>query len=579
MKNKLLGFMIVLALLGATWSSALAQTYLFRVETYTVDLAFDTQGLATIDYNFVFANAPSAGPIEFVDVGLPNSSYHLSDIVAEVNGTPVSSIEPSPYVSPGVALDLRPNDIKPNESGKVHVRIRNIPGMLYPGTQEEAEPYVSFRFSPTYFDSQSVQGNTNMTVTIFLPPGMTPDQPTYYRPEKWPGEADPEAGIDTEGRVYYRWTSDKANASREYIFGGALPASLVPAGAVVQPPPQQQQASRPGNQITFDSGTVCCIGLGLLFFAIFALAIYTGIVSERKRKLKYLPPKISVEGHGIKRGLTSVEAAVLLEQPIDKVMTMILFSVIKKNAARVVSRDPLKVEVESPPPEGLQPYELDFLKAMEESNPKEQRRKLQDVVVNLIRGVEGKMKGFSHKETVAYYKDIMQRAWEQVQAADAPEMKMEKFDEFMGWTMLDKDFDQRTRDTFGTGPVFIPGWWGRFDPTYSSGPAGPVSSPGKVASPIPSSSGQRTINLPNLPGSDFAASMINGVQSFSAGVIGNLASFTGAITNRTNPLPPTATQRSTWRSGGGGGGGGGGRSCACACACAGCACACAGGGR
>ena len=44
---------------------------------------------------------------------------------------------------------------------------------------------------------------------------------------------------------------------------------------------------------------------------------------------------------GIKRGLTAVESAILLEQPMDKILTMILFAVIKKGAATVTKRDPL----------------------------------------------------------------------------------------------------------------------------------------------------------------------------------------------------------------------------------------------
>ena len=61
--------------------------------------------------------------------------------------------------------------------------------------------------------------------------------------------------------------------------------------------------------------------------------------------MQYMPPKIAIEGHGIKRGLTAVEAAILMEQPLDKVMTMILFGVIKKNAAEVVTRDPLEIKM------------------------------------------------------------------------------------------------------------------------------------------------------------------------------------------------------------------------------------------
>jgi hypothetical protein len=133
------------------------------------------------------------------------------------------------------------------------------------------------------------------------------------------------------------------------------------------------------------------------------------------------------------------------------------------------------------------------------------------------------------------------------------------FEEALEWTMLDKDYDDRTRRTF-TRPIIVPMWWGRYDPVYRGGSistptSAPVSSRGSSA----------------LPGADFAASVVTGVQTFSNKVIGNVNDFTSRVTNVTNPPPKPTSSGSR--------GGSGGRSCACACACAGCACACAGGGR
>ena len=51
---------------------------------------------------------------------------------------------------------------------------------------------------------------------------------------------------------------------------------------------------------------------------------------KKRRKMEYLPPALAVEGTGVKRGLTAVEAAILLEAPLNKVMTMILFGLVKK---------------------------------------------------------------------------------------------------------------------------------------------------------------------------------------------------------------------------------------------------------
>jgi hypothetical protein len=301
-----------------------------------------------------------------------------------------------------------------------------------------------------------------------------------------------------------------------------------------------------------------CYGVGGFFLLIFGVSIYGAVWAQRSRKLQYLPPKIAIEGMGIKRGLPAVEAGIMMEQPIDKILTMILFGAIKKNAAAVITKDPLQLQVVDPLPDGLNGYEKEFLFAFQESKLPERRRLLQTMLINLVKSITEKMKGFSRKETIAYYESIMKQAWQQVETAATPDVKMQAFDDNLDWTLLDNRFNDRTRNVFRTGPVFVPIWWNRYDPTFS--PSAP--SIGGGGQPI-------SISRPNVPGADFAASMVNSVQGFAAGAVGDLTSFTGGITDRTNPIPSSS----------GGSGSSGGHSCACACACAGCACACAGGGR
>jgi hypothetical protein len=179
------------------------------------------------------------------------------------------------------------------------------------------------------------------------------------------------------------------------------------------------------------------------------------------------------------------------------------------------------------------------------------------------------MKGFSRKETVDYYKNIIDTAWQQVASAGTPEVKSQKFDENIDWAMADKGFEDKTRDVFHSGPVFVPSWWWRYDPMLSHQPMSTTHTASTMPS-TPSSSQGGSFSMPTLPGGEFAAGMVVGMQNFAGNVVGNVTDFAGSITNATNPVPKTTSS---------GGGGGGGHSCACACACAGCACACAGGGR
>lgn len=561
MFKRILSFLFLVILLLSLSGSALAQDYYFQVPKLNIDVYWNEDGTATNNYVFVFTNDAS-GDIEYVDLGLPNSSFDESQITANVDGTPIYYISRSEFQGEGgigVAIGLGSNSIPNGKTGAVTIRVPNIENVLYPDSEDNN--YVSAVFKNPYFISSVIHGSTDMSVTFHLPPGVQPDEPRYH--ESPPGFSSvPESGFDQDGRIVYIWKNAQADLSTQYEFGASFPKKYVPESAIVRPNPFAWVSN-----ISFESFfPFLCIGAIILM-------VISGPLTERRRKMQYLPPKISIEGHGIKRGLTAVEAAILLEQPLDKVLTMILFGVIKKGAAEVTRRDPLEVNVLTPQPENLYDYEKDFLSAFSEKKDSLRKAKIEATVVALVKSVAAKMKGFSRAETTEYYKGITKRAWEEVEAANTPEVKSQKFDDVMEWTMLDRNYDDRTREVFRTQPVYVPTWWGHFDPSYSPKPLG-----SSVPSSRPSSGGSSGgPSLPHLPGSDFAASMVNGVQGFAAGAVGNITNFTSKITGETNPVPKS-TSSGSYKSGGSSSGGHS-CACACACACAGCACACAGGGR
>lgn len=562
MRNKiLLATTLVLIFISFFVSLAFAQTYSFSVPEYTVNVYWNENGTASIDYEIVFENSPFASPIDYVDLGLPNRNFELTSISAEVDGQPIQNISASDFQGEGdagVALGLGSNAIQPGEQGTVHAYIGTVRDVLY--RDDEDNNYVSAVFIPNYFGAQYVSGTTDMCVLFHFPPEVQPDEPRWHEsPSGFPSE--PDTGFDDQDRIVYRWCNPSASASSAYTFGASFPATYAPESEIVTPSFIQSTGINLDNLLGFS----CCGGVFLLI----GLIVFASIRSTQRRKMQYLSPKIAIEGHGIKRGLTAVEAAILLEQPMDKILTMILFSTIKKQAATVTKKDPLELEVADPLPEKLHPYEVQFLEAFKKTSKADQRKALQEAMIDLVNSLSKKMKGFSRKETIAYYKNIVERAWKQVEAADTPEVKSEKFNENLEWTMLDRDYDRRTRDVFRTGPVFVPIWWPRYDPSYPR-----PSAPATGGPAIPSGRGT-SVSLPHLPGSDFAASIVNGVQNMSAGVVGSLTGFTGAVTQKTNPIPVSTTSGRSISSGRSGGG----CACACACACAGCACACAGGGR
>jgi hypothetical protein len=561
-KKTLVSFILLITLaVLLSAPSANAQSYSFSLDQLEVNVWINDDGSVKLEYWLVFTCDPSAHPIDIVDLGLPNSDFRISDISAKVDGeTPVDHVgsDFEGEGSDGVAIHLGKGTIAPGQTGKVAVEVERVGSMLYEDSKDPE--YASVEFAPAYYLKPAVHDTTDMTVRFFLPEGVQPDEPRWHQsPSGWPKE--PETDLH-DGRVMYVWYNSAADPSRQHFFGASFPRKYVDESAI-QAGPSPLAGIFAG--ITGVASTCCCNPV-FYFIAFFVGVVGISVWGQRRRKMKYLPPSMKVEGVGIKRGLTAVESAILLETPLNRVLTMILFGLLKKGAITVLDDKPLKVQVNEPHPEKLRSYETDFLEAVKKDGSLSETR-LRKMMVAMVKEVGNKIKGFSRKETVTYYKDIVRRAWQQVEAADTPEVRSQRFDEGLEWTMLDDDFDDRVGRTF-TGPVYMPPWWIYYRPWASRVRPATVST-GKVTSRAPSGRG---VQLPTLPGAAFAASVVTGVQSTAANIIRNVTGFTGDVTQVTNP-PPKPSGRSYGSSGGGG------CACACACACAGCACACAGGGR
>ncbi|MCK7482059.1 MAG: hypothetical protein M0C28_36590 [Candidatus Moduliflexus flocculans] len=167
---------------------------------------------------------------------------------------------------------------------------------------------------------------------------------------------------------------------------------------------------------------------------------------------------------------------------------------------------------------------------------------LQEMMIKLsCKSVSEKMKGFSRKETIDYYKTIMEQAWQQVEAADTPEVKSQKYRQ----KLSNGPCSTRTTTTAHAAPsavpIFVPMWWGRYDPAYR--PAArqlrrPRACPDVCAAPVaaPARRGLRRI------GRRRACRPSRKRSSATS------ATFTEHVTGVTNPPPkPSSDQRSQRR--------------------------------
>ena len=588
-KKNILLLVAVLALLFIL--PAANADYSFEVPKAGTILKLENDGTMTVYVEYQFNNLGQK--LDYIDIGLPNNNYSLNEITVALDGETTQDIKVTKAdyqqtgLRYGITLEMGSRSIPSGGSGTVAVTIPNLQKNIFEATSETVEEneieYVGFEFSPNYFGKKFVKGTSDYEFTIVFPEDLGAEQVYYYLPQNWPGNNEPEAWISNDGRVVYNWVDSSANVYTEYVFGGKYPKSILTTTSNIT------AVSSGGTDSSSDSEWwEALLGVFICFVPIVGFIIY--VVKKMIEGIKgfrdittgsYLPPQIKSDGEGIKRGLTAVEAAILLEMDLERVLSMILYGLSKKEIIKVTSQDPLEVEVTDQLPDTLYDYEKDFITALQQKSITDKKRKMRDAMERLILSVTKKMEGFSVKETREYYQSICDKAWAQVEAAETPEMKSKLLGDNFGWAMLQEDPEKKIEQTFSGYDLYPPTWWWRIDPGYhrsyqhsSPSPSTETVSSGsdKHSGPLPSSS--KHSPMPVLPGAMFARSIVNSAKGFGNSVVGNMNQFNSSVKNRTNPAPIQSYSSSSHSSGSSGG-----SSCACACACASCACACAGGGR
>lgn len=524
-----------------------AADYYFKVNDLKAELTVRPDGLVDIRYVITFAPQPGSHPVDIVDIGMPNDSYDLGTARAAIAGSALSDIRKSEYVKPGVEVHLGGSEIPPGGSGTLEFSIR-VANMVYPDSDDDR--LASLQFKTTWYDGKYVAGTSErIEIQFNLPPGSRPEDVKYhafgdsgYRPS--------EAGVEN-GVVVYRWRWLGQAATSAYAAGASFPRNLV--AAVYTP-------TRPNILVALLSAIFAFVAFVFTLspFWIIGLIIYFAVRSGRKRMSQYLPPRVGIESGGIKRGLTPPEAALLQELPLPRVLLLVIFGLLKKDALSIKEVSAKDFRFQYKKKEGLEPqeYETAFGAAID-NDERLEKTALRKLFTDMIAALQKKMAGFSQRETNMYYVSLMNKAWDQVK--NCPREKLpDELAQSLEWLALDPEYEDKL-GPYADDAFFRTGvgdhWYRRF-PQRTSGTGG-AAVPGKGYGQAVSASASR---------------LVQSLQVFSGALLGESAAFTSAVTQVTNP-PPVQHYS------GSGGHSGGGSSCACACACAGCACACAGGGR
>ncbi|HEY3274915.1 MAG TPA: hypothetical protein VGJ92_14180 [Methanocella sp.] len=202
----------------------------------------------------------------------------------------------------------------------------------------------------------------------------------------------------------------------------------------------------------------------VLSFPVFIMAMAFALLSGRAPGAEALPDYVleelrpdGVDNAGVNADLDPVEAATLLRIAPERILTMILFGLVRKGNVRITSIDPLRVELVSR--KGLNYYEKWFVASMDGDSP--DVNALLTCFQTLALQVADSMRLYSVGQTKDYFGGLIEDAWTDVEAVATPELAVRQAEAEALWLMIDELYLQQVssevpEEENGSRPL---AWW------------------------------------------------------------------------------------------------------------------------
>ena len=291
----------------------------------------------TIDLLYDIKITCDQGTINYVNVGQPKRDFTIGQAKDE-NDHVLQTADESEGNNYRARVYLY-TPISTSQSIRFTL-LTNVGHMIWEDEQNPGN--VGMQFIPCWWKDAKVN---ELQVLIVLPQGV--DETNVGCTPLWNNATyDPKE----DNRFVIYWERRNLHPNQKFACGVSFPEEYV-----------EHYEVREKGFIAFLKRYGVGIGFFLLSVGIIGTVVYVA------RKGNYVKPIMKMETLGIRRGLTAVEASYLLGLKPTKIVTAILYGLLKKRRVWVTSTKPsvkLKVMKQSKKP--LRYYEKRFLKAIRE---------------------------------------------------------------------------------------------------------------------------------------------------------------------------------------------------------------------
>ena len=544
-KNQFISFTIVLLSLMILSQSSISAQVDFDVERQEVEINIYEDWSVEIWYFITIETTD--GPHNGIYLGIPDSN--ISDYGASVDNE-LLTVEKTTYNGGDVLKIYFPETKYEGDITELKVSFWAYDRLFPDQTDDEN---IGMYFIPATWQGRIIP---QQSITYIMPEGVGRDDIKFV--------PNPDSIFEGDRTSVYF----ESNYSTPESFDTNV---LFPKSYLV---PEEEKRENPASGGgAGGSNPIFFIMAGVIFLIVVALIIIGVVMGKLRGKRKYTSPELAMESLGTRKDLDNVEAAVILGADPVKVINLMVLGIVKKGLGVVESWGPLSMTINkdekdekalkcpncgAPLKVGVDKqkcdycgseieitghptyYENQFILHALKKNGNLDEKGVRIVLENLSKRVDQKMRGYTRKDTLSFYKDRVESAWGDL-TGSSDEEKYRIFGEDVGWLMLDKEYDNKIDRNFSgisTGWV-PPSWWVWYNLGRSS----------------------------RLSGSEFSekAKTTNVVTDKKFGV-------------KSSKLKTALATSLAVAHAHKGGGSCACANCACACACVSCACACAGGG-
>ncbi len=485
----------------------------------------------------------------YVSIGMPTSSFSVY-LAQEVfpNGKIVSVKYSEVREGSYYGVKLVPSEPIDAGESRTYIVEARLKGFIY---EDKTNPgNAGLEFIPSWFDAKIHE----LEVFAILPPGVSKDeiknQPDYDNI----GELN--------GRIYLYWIRKNLSPNYKFKIGISFPKEYVKSIA----------SSENYDFLDF------LIGLIFLGSVIVGLWSFIKLIKSWMEKIPYQAPEIFAESLGPNKKMKPAEVAYLKKLEgrnisYGRILAVIISSLVHMGIVAVKSFDPLRIEKLNIEPDiTLRVYERRFLSCIE--GDKLNEKCLVEVIKLLHKRLERELSGYSRKETIHFYDDLVDSIWRRVYEAYSSQEKLEIIRDNLMWLLTDENFEKKLKRAFKyrakeaevvRNKIIIP-----YPPDIWIWLPSPWPTTVPPTGTTSTTYGAPKVDVPGVSNIEKAAdSIARSVEKVSSGIVKNVEEFSNRVAEAIVPSRPRSRVSSVSCAC---------VSCACACACVSCACACAGGG-